>query len=259
MGPLLLLPPSPLLLPPLILPPPPPLRHRAPLFPSTTAASNPPPPTSPTSTRTHLPTLTGGWMLLVTQLDAVTGYAGSVTPWTVDLNPTAPSKTAAYSRKWGATGVDLLPVAGDQIMIARSSNDAYTYMTLSSWCGGTAWTSQNAGCGGVNHPGHGEGSFYVGTSTSAAATTTYLNGCSETGGCGSSGSDGIGFSTFNGWANGPDNCYGGAQPPHPSSPPNHPYEPSPTHPSSPTVLLPLFSLNSHLTLTHEAVPSHSYS
>ena len=121
------------------------------------------------------------------------------------------ARVAVHARDWSSTGFGLLPVAGDQIMIARNSNDDYAYMTLSRWCAGAAWSASDSDptCGGTGgHPGFGYGNFFVGSSTTAT-TSHYLNGCALTGGCNNGGVDGIGFTTLNGWANSAHSCYGG--------------------------------------------------
>jgi len=153
----------------------------------------------------------GGWMLLTTATSATADYSGAVVPWANSKFPQNPSRSSAYSRDWSSTGFGLLPVAGDQIMIARNSNDDYAYMTLSLWCAGAAWSASGSDptCGGTGgHPGFGYGNFFVGSSTTAT-TSHYLNGCALTGGCNTGGVDGIGFSTLNGWANSAHSCYGG--------------------------------------------------
>ena len=153
----------------------------------------------------------GGWMLLTTATSATADYSGAVVPWANSKFPQNPSRSSAYSRDWSSTGFGLLPVAGDQIMIARNSNDDYAYMTLSRWCAGAAWSASGSDptCGGTGgHPGFGYGNFFVGSSTTAT-TSHYLNGCALVGGCNTGGVDGIGFSTLNGWANSAHSCYGG--------------------------------------------------
>ena len=149
----------------------------------------------------------GGWMLLLTQTSAMTDFLGSVTPWQNYLSPGNPSRTSAYSRDWSNNGFGLLPTAGDEIMIARGSNNQYVRMQLSKWCSGPSLSTSDAGCGGKSgHPGFGEGTLYVGSSTSGSQFN--LNGCSHVGGCSDGGVDGIAFSTHMSWANVSPKCYG---------------------------------------------------
>ena len=68
----------------------------------------------------------GGWMLLLTQTDGNSDFAGSVVPFRQTASEDQPSLTSTYARDWSSSGVGLLPSAAraDEFMIVRRSSGA---------------------------------------------------------------------------------------------------------------------------------------
>ena len=157
-----------------------------------------------------------GWMLLLTQTDAVANIEGAEVPFLHDLNRETPSISAPYARDWSYTGLGLVPEPGDEFLIQRQSTGDSVRMVIDEWCG---WDDGSApACGGVGgHPGFAHGRMF--DADGDLVDTRFFNGCSGTtenpdagNGCGVRDVDGVAFTTNDGWANGDSrggNCYGG--------------------------------------------------
>jgi len=154
----------------------------------------------------------GGWMLLLSQTDAHSQYSGTVNPLSQDLNTGSPSVTGAYSRNWDGI---ITPVSGAEFLLKRgTSGDWVRFVQSGTWCGWSNTKDCGTGSAGsgsdTSHPFFTNGQTYS-SSGSAYSGYTYFNGCALGGGCGSSGTDGIGFGDLQGHlrANHGDRGFGG--------------------------------------------------
>ena len=130
----------------------------------------------------------GGWLLLHTHINPKGMFGGSRHPLKHNYNPDSPDPTKGYSRDWGSLKN---PKKGSEVMVAKTKGGAdQRVAVVDHFCG---WDSRDkhvcTGCHGtyarvrVRQPN--SNSFYSGTS--------WLNSCSNCGGCNSHGCDAIGL------------------------------------------------------------------
>merc|ERR1719197_1437111 len=94
--------------------------------------------------------------------------------------------TDVFVQDWAST--NLVPQAGDEIMITSTTRNTYVTMTLSTWCGwGGGVETDGTACGGGGglgmggHPGYGRGEVFDADGNSLGDMN--LHGCSNVGGC----------------------------------------------------------------------------
>ena len=129
----------------------------------------------------------GGWMLLLTLTHPNNQFSGSVHPLIQNLNETSPSVTEPYARDWRP---HFTPVEGTQFMIKRGTTGDWSRFRVTSWCG---WDSTDAGVCTGGHGTYASGCVYEEDGSAISCTNSWLNSCSNTGGCQSSGCDTLGF------------------------------------------------------------------
>jgi hypothetical protein len=139
----------------------------------------------------------GGWTLLLTLTHQRDQYAGSVSPFTQNLNVTAPSPSSAYSRNWTGT---FSPLPGHELLLKRADGQFVRFVQGAAFCG---W-GNTAVCNGVDpsgHVAHTQGQLFDAAGASIDRIA-YFGTCAIAGSCGSTGVDGPGFSDFSGWPQG---------------------------------------------------------
>ena len=140
----------------------------------------------------------GGWQLLLTHLDPITQYSGSVSPLATDLNVDSPSTATAYSRDWSTILND--PQPGDEFLLKRSNGDWVRFVQSGTWSGWNYYSDPV-------HLFFTTGQLYD-SEDNELTNYVYFNGCALVSGCGSHGGDGIGFGQNHDWLYDDSSTYG---------------------------------------------------
>ena len=134
----------------------------------------------------------GGWTLMLTLMHPNNQYVGTQHPMTQDLNLTTPDPASAYSRDW--RGI-FTPGAGTEMMTHRGVGGDWVRFVVISFCG---WDSTSAGVCAGPHGTYASGAVWDSTGTLIDDTDTWMNSCSQAGGCAAQGCDSFGFNSNHG-------------------------------------------------------------
>jgi len=129
----------------------------------------------------------GGWTLLLTLTHPRNQYGGSVHPLATALNINNPDPTKAYSRDWRNI---IKPIKGSEFLIKRGTTGQWARFVVNSFCGfSSTSTAPCSGCHGT----YASGCVFDSSGKQLSCSNTWLNSCSNCGGCQQKGCDTIGF------------------------------------------------------------------
>lgn len=134
----------------------------------------------------------GGWTLLLTLTHPRDQYGGSVHPLATNLNVGSPDPAKAYSRDWRPL---IKPVKNSEFLIKHGGTGQWVRFVVNSFCGfDSTATAPCTGCHGT----YASGCVFDWTGKQLSCTDTWLNSCSNCGGCLAQGCDTIGFNIGHG-------------------------------------------------------------
>ena len=134
----------------------------------------------------------GGWTLMLTLTHPRDQYGGSVHPLATNLNVANPDPAKAYSRDWRPL---IKPAKDTEFLIKNAGTAQWARFVVNSFCGfDSTGTAPCTGCHGT----YASGCVFDMSGKQVSCTDTWLNSCSNCGGCQAQGCDTIGFNIGHG-------------------------------------------------------------